>query len=70
MSVPAKLIWTPSIPQNEGADYEDYIKGREERLKDTLLGKGIGALQGMFNPVGSALQGAQTLIYKFLLTKI
>ena len=25
MSVPAKLIWTPSIPQNEGADYEDYI---------------------------------------------
>ena len=44
------------------ADYEDYIKGREERLKDTLLGKGIGALQGMFNPVGSALQGAQTYL--------
>ena len=44
------------------ADYEDYIKGREERFKDTLLGKGIGALQGMFNPVGSALQGAQTYL--------
>ena len=44
------------------ADYEDYIKGRDERLKDTLLGKGIGALQGMFNPVGSALQGAQTYL--------
>jgi hypothetical protein len=44
------------------ADYEDYIKGRDERLKDTLLGKGIGALQGMFNPFGSALQGAQTYL--------
>ena len=44
------------------ADYEDYIKGRDERLKDTLLGKGIGALQGMFNPVGSALQGVQTYL--------
>ena len=44
------------------ADYEDYIKGREERLKDTLLGKGVAALQGMFNPVGSALQGAQTYL--------
>ena len=44
------------------ADYEDYIKGRDERLKDTLLGKGIGALQGMFNPGGSALQGAQTYL--------
>lgn len=44
------------------ADYENYIKGRDERLKDTLLGKGIGALQGMFNPFGSALQGAQTYL--------
>ena len=44
------------------ADYEDYIKGREERLKNTLLGKGVAALQGMFNPVGSALQGAQTYL--------
>ena len=44
------------------ADYEDYIKGRDARLKDTLLGKGIGALQGMFNPFGSALQGAQTYL--------
>ncbi|WP_339634565.1 hypothetical protein [uncultured Maribacter sp.] len=44
------------------ADYEDYIKGRDERLKDTLLGKGIATLQGMFNPVGSALQGAQTYL--------
>ena len=44
------------------SDYEDYIKGRDARLKDTLLGKGIGALQGMFNPVGSALQGAQTYL--------
>lgn len=43
-------------------DYEDYIKGREERLKDTLLGKGIGALQGMFNPAGSLLKGAQTYL--------
>jgi hypothetical protein len=44
------------------ADYADYIKGREERLKNTLLGKGVAALQGMFNPVGSALQGAQTYL--------
>ena len=44
------------------ADYEDYIKGRDERLKDTLLGKGIGALQGVFNPFGSALKGAQTYL--------
>ena len=44
------------------ADYEDYIKGRDARLKDTLLGKGIATLQGMFNPVGSALQGAQTYL--------
>ena len=44
------------------ADYEDYIKGRDARLKDTLLGKGIGALQGMFNPAGSLLEGAQTYL--------
>ena len=44
------------------ADYEDYIKGRDERLKDTLLGKGIATLQGMFNPAGSLLKGAQTYL--------
>ena len=44
------------------ADYADYIKGRDARLKDTLLGKGVAALQGMFNPGGSALQGAQTYL--------
>ena len=41
------------------ADYEDFLKGREERLKDSLLGKGIGALQGMFNPIGSGIKTAQ-----------
>ena len=41
------------------ADYEDYLKGRDARLKDTLLGKGIGALQGMFNPIGSGIKAAQ-----------
>ena len=41
------------------ADYENFLKGRDARLKDTLLGKGIGALQGMFNPIGSGIKAAQ-----------
>ena len=51
------------------ADYENYIKGRDERLKDTFLGKGIATLANMFNPVGSAIKGAQNFLsphFKFL----
>ena len=48
------------------ADYEDYIKGREERLKDTLLGKGIATLAGMFNPIGTGIKTAQDYLGEYL----
>jgi len=48
------------------ADYEDYIKGRDERLKDTLLGKGIATLAGMFNPIGTGIKTAQEYLGEYL----
>ena len=48
------------------ADYEDYIKGREERLKDTLLGKGIATLGSMFNPIGTGITTAQEYLGEYL----
>ena len=48
------------------ADYEDYVKGREERLKDTLLGKGIATLAGMFNPIGTGIKTAQDYLGEYL----
>jgi hypothetical protein len=48
------------------ADYENYLKGREERFRDTLLGKGIATLGGMFNPLGSAVKGAQDFLSPYL----
>jgi len=44
------------------ADYEDYLKGRDARLKDTWLGKGIGYLQGVVNPFGSGIKAAQDFL--------
>jgi len=48
------------------ADYEDYLKGRDARLKDTWLGKGIAALGGIFNPLGSTVKGAQDFLSPYL----
>ena len=47
-------------------DYENYLKGREERFRDTLLGKGIATLGGMFNPLGLAVKGAQDFLSPYL----
>jgi len=47
-------------------DYENYLKGRDARLKDTWLGKGIAGLGQIFNPLGSTVKGAQDFLSPYL----